>query len=295
MKELVDRVAVITGGGSERGIGRATGILLAEQGMKLVLADIDGEALANAVRDLMSRGAEVIGVETDVSDYASVKHLATTAYEHYGEVNVVFLNAGLGGGGSFFDDDMEAWQRVIGVNLLGVLHGIKAFVPRMIESGAPGHVLASSSGAGVHGVLHDAASYATTKQAVCTLMECLYGQLRDQGSHIRTTVVCPPLTRSNLVGGPAAMDSLARMLGASGHPIALVEPEDVAAFTLDAIRDGSFWVHPTHEQDARITKGALDAQIDWHDEMVRARADAMIRRNAPDCYLWGISPTSENE
>jgi len=287
MKELTDRVAVITGGGSERGIGRATGTLLAEQGMKLVLADIDGAALATTVQDLRSRGAEAIGVETDVSDYTSVKQLAATAYEHYGEVNVALFNAGVGGGGSFFDDDMEAWHRVIGVNLLGVLHGIKAFVPRMIESGAPGHVLATSSGAGAHGVMYTGASYATTKQAVCTLMECLYGQLRDQGSQIRTTVVCPPLTRSNLAGAPAAMDFVAQGLEASGIPTVLVEPEDVAAFTLEAIREETFWVHPTHEQDERITQGALKSQIDWQDEIVRARADAIIRRSAPDPYLWG--------
>jgi NAD(P)-dependent dehydrogenase (short-subunit alcohol dehydrogenase family) len=287
MKELAGRVAVITGGGSERGIGRATGALLAEHGMKLVLADVNGAALAATVEELRSRGAEVLGVETDVSDYASVKHLATTAYEHYGEVNVVLLNAGIGGGGALFDDDMESWHRVIGINFLGVLHGIKAFVPRMIESGAPGHVLATSSGAGAHGVMYTGAGYATTKQAVCTLMECLYGQLRDQGSQIRTTVVFPPLARSNLAGDPSAMDATAEVLAASGVPTVLVEPEVVAAFTVEAIREESFWVHPTHEQDERITKGALKAQIDWQDDIIRARADAIIRRSAPDPYLWG--------
>lgn len=287
MEELKGRVAVVTGAGSERGIGCATAALLAEQGMKLVLADVDAAELDARVTQLRGKGADAIGVETDVSDYAAVKRLADVAYERHGEVNVLLLNAGVGGGGTLFDDDdVEAWQRVIGINFLGVVHGIKAFVPRMLESGSPGHVLATSSGAGAHGVMHTGASYATTKQAVCTLMECLYGQLRDRGSSIRTTVVCPPLTRSNLAGDPAAMEAVAQHLAEGGVPTVLVEPEVVAAYTLEAIRDGSFWVHPTHEQDERITGGALKDQIDFLDGLVRARADAIVRRGTPDPYLW---------
>lgn len=287
MQDLAGKVAVITGAGSERGIGRATATRLAEQGMRLVLADVNAGALDATVAHLADAGAEAIGVPTDVSDYASVKGLASAAFDHFGDVHVAFLNAGIGGGGSLFDDDMAGWHRVIGVNFLGVLHGIKAFVPRMIERGAEGHVLATSSGAGANGVMYTGAGYATTKQAVCTLMECLYGQLRDQGANIRTTVVFPPLTRTNLAGDPAMMDFVKQGLEAGGIPAVLVEPEDVAAFVLDAIRDESFWAHPTHAQDARVTGGRMKALIEWEDEIIQARADAIIGRTAPDPYLWG--------
>jgi NAD(P)-dependent dehydrogenase (short-subunit alcohol dehydrogenase family) len=289
MRDLDGKVAVITGSGSERGIGKATASLLASQGVKLVLADLNGEALEASVKDLQGHGADVIGVQTDVADYASVKNLATQAFDHFGKVHIAFLNAGIGGGGSLFDDDMEGWDRVIGVNFLGVLHGIKALVPRMLEHGEPGHVLATSSGAGATGVMYTGAGYATTKQAVCTLMECLYGQLRDMGSALRATVVFPPLTKTNLAGNPDFMTFVAQGLEAGGVPAPLAEPEEVAQTVLDAILEDSFWAHQTVEQDARYTDGRMQANIEWEHDILRARCDALINRTAPDPYLWGGS------
>src|SRR5438477_8359500 len=113
MKDLKDKVAVITGGGSPRGIGHATGSLLAGQGMKLVLADINKDTLDVTVKELQATGADVIGVQTDVSDYASMKNLADESFKHFGKVHVAFFNAGIGGGGDLFSDDMTAWDNVI--------------------------------------------------------------------------------------------------------------------------------------------------------------------------------------
>ena len=289
MKDLAGKVAVITGGGSDRGIGRATGTLLAEKGMKLVLADVNAEALEATVKDLQGQGIDVIGVPTDVSDFASVKALADAAFDHYGKVHIAFLNAGIGGGGGLFDDDMEGWDRVIGVNFLGVLHGIKAFAPRMHEMGEPGHILATSSGAGATGVMYTGAGYAVTKQAVCTLMECLYGQLRDMDSKIKPMVVFPPLTKSNLAGNPDFMTFVAQGLEAGGIPAPLAEPEEVAQTVLDAILEDSFWAHQTVEQDAKYTDGRMKANIEWEHDVLRARAEALINRSAPDSYIWGGS------
>jgi NAD(P)-dependent dehydrogenase (short-subunit alcohol dehydrogenase family) len=284
MRDLAGKVAVITGGGSPRGIGHATGALLAGEGMKVVLADVNADGLAAAVRGI---DGEVAGIVTDVSDFASVQRLAAEVYDRHGRADVVFLNAGIGGGGSLFDDEMDSWRRVIGVNLMGVLHGIKAFVPRLLEQGGPSHVLATSSGAGVNGTMYTGASYATTKRAVRTLMECLYGQLRDRGADIRTTVVLPPLARTNLAGDPATMAHVERGLRDSGVPAVLVEPEEVAQVVLEAIREDSFWAHPTHAQDARLFDGRLEQITDWQDEMNRAEAQALIARTPPDPYLWG--------
>jgi NAD(P)-dependent dehydrogenase (short-subunit alcohol dehydrogenase family) len=255
--------------------------------MRVVLADVNAESLDATVRDIEG---EVTGVVTDVGDYASVQRLAAEVYERYRRADVVFLNAGIGGGGSLFDDEMDSWHRVIGVNLMGVLHGIKAFVPRMVAQGGHGHVLATSSGAGVNGTMYTGASYATTKQAVRTLMECLYGQLRDRGADIQTTVVLPPLARTNLAGDPATMASIEQGLRASGVPMVLVEPEDVARVVLEAIRDDCFWAHPTHDQDARLFDGRLKEATDWQDEINRAEAAALIDRSPPDAYLWGPRP-----
>ncbi len=289
MKDLNGAVAVITGGGSPRGIGRATGTLLAENGAKLVLADVNPETLEATVKDLQGQGHDVIGVPTDVSDFASMKALSDAAYDQYGKVNIAFLNAGIGGGGDLFSEDLEGWNRVIGVNYFGVLNGIKAFGQRMIDSGEEGHILATSSGAGATGVMYTGAGYAVTKQAVCTLMECLYGQLRDMGSKIKATVVFPPLTKSNLAGDPEFMTFVAQGLEAGGVPAGLAEPEEVAQFVLEAIQSDSFWAHGTVEQDARISEGRLKTNIEWEHDILRARAEALIARSAPDPYLWGGS------
>jgi NAD(P)-dependent dehydrogenase (short-subunit alcohol dehydrogenase family) len=280
-------VAVVTGGASPRGIGHATGALLAREGMRVVLADIDGAGLEAAVAAIRGAGGDVSSVVTDVSDCASVRHLADEVYAHHGRADVVFLNAGIAGGGSLFDDEMDSWRRVVGINFMGVLHGIKAFVPRMLAQGGHSHLLATSSGAGVNGTMYTSASYATTKQAVCTLMECLYGQLRDMGADIQTTVVLPPLARTNLAGDPATMAYVEEGLRGSGVPAVLVEPEEVARVVHQAIVDDSFWGHPTHAQDAAIFGGRLKEMTDWQDEMNRAEAAALINRTPPDAYLWG--------
>jgi NAD(P)-dependent dehydrogenase (short-subunit alcohol dehydrogenase family) len=289
MKDFNGKVAVITGGGSPRGIGRATGTLLAERGTKLVLADLNPETLEATVKDLSGQGADVIGVPTDVANFDSVKNLANEAYSHFGQVDIAFLNAGIGGGGDLFSDDMAGWNNVIGVNYLGVLHGIKAFAQRMIDGGNEGHILATSSGAGATGVMYTGPGYAVTKQAVCTLMECLYGQLRDMGSAIKATVVFPPLTKSNLAGDPAFMEFVAQGLESNGVPAGLAEPEEVAQFVVEAIENDSFWAHGTVEQDARISEGRLKANIEWEHEILRARAEALIARTPPDSYIWGGS------
>jgi short-subunit dehydrogenase len=135
--------------------------------------------------------------------------------------------------------------------------------------------------------MYTSASYATTKQAVCTLMECLYGQLRDMQADIQATVVLPPLARTNLAGDPATMAYVEQGLQGAGVPAVLVEPEEVARMVLAAIREDSFWAHPTHAQDAAMFGGRLKEMTDWQDEMNRAEAAALINRTPPDPYLWG--------
>jgi NAD(P)-dependent dehydrogenase (short-subunit alcohol dehydrogenase family) len=284
---IAGKVAVITGSGGPRSIGRATARLFAERGARIVLADVNEATLAETVKDLAGQGHDVLGVPTDVASFSSVQSLAEAAWSHYGRVDIAFLNAGIGGVGTLFDDSLDEWRKVYDINFFGILHGIKAFAPRMIEQGGPGDIIGTTSGAGAVGVNYQTPAYSTAKQAVCTLMECLYGQLRDLGSPIRAHAVFPPLTRTNLAGDPSVMDWVRQSLTNGGVTAVMAEPEEVAVTVLEAVETGSFWAHHDHEADERLAGGRFAADIDWQDQVIRDRADAIINRTAPDPYLWG--------
>jgi NAD(P)-dependent dehydrogenase (short-subunit alcohol dehydrogenase family) len=287
VEELEGRVAVVTGSGGRHGIGRATATLLAEQGCKIVLSDIDDTALKATAQELSAAGHDVIAHQTDVADYESVRRLADTAYDRHSQVDILFLNAGVAGLGALLDDDLAEWNRLFSINFFGILHGIKAFVPRMLAQGTPAHVLGTSSSAGAVGVSYQTAAYSTSKQAVCTLLECLYGQLRDLGSAIEVHVVLPPLTKTNLAGDPEVMGFVLQGLRNGGVPTALAEPGEVAATVVEAIRTGRFWAVNDREGDERLTGGRFAAVIDWEKQIFRHRAASFADRTSPDPYLWG--------
>jgi NAD(P)-dependent dehydrogenase (short-subunit alcohol dehydrogenase family) len=285
MEKLEGRVAVVTGGGS--GIGAATARLLAEQDMKVVLADVDEARLQSVVEALQQAGLAVSGVVTDVSEFASVRKLADTAFDRHGAVHVLHLNAGIAGGGSLFDDETSDWERVIGVNLEGVVWGIKAFVPRMLEGGDEGFVIATSSGAGAEGTSFRTASYAATKMAVLSLMECLHGQLQERDARLRAGVLFPPLTATNLSGGPETMKMVEQMLRSQGVPATLVQPESVARLVLDGIRRNRFFFRCGARESKEFFDGAItDEFLAWNDRMIRGRAEAVLGEDVPDAYLW---------
>lgn len=280
MRDIAGRVAVVTGGGF--GIGKATGTLFAENGMRVVLADMNREVLDATVSELQGRRLDVIGVQTDVADFAQVRALADTAFSTYGRVDAAINMAGTGGGGTFQDADMSGWNRAIGVNIQGTLHGILSFLPRMLEQGTLGNITATTSGAGANGTMYTGPAYAATKMALVSLMEGLYGQLRDLGSKIRVGVIFPPLTRSNM--GSEMVESMLQQMGV---PAVLGEPLELAQVILEGILRDEFWINPTHDQDDRFFGGRLKPNLDWSDEMVLAKARAMVDRTAPDAYLWG--------
>jgi NAD(P)-dependent dehydrogenase (short-subunit alcohol dehydrogenase family) len=287
MKDLSGKVAVITGGGSERGIGRATGALLAEHGAKVVLADVNREALSSTVRALSAKGYDVTGVPADVTDISSMRGLADAAVAAYGSIDIVFLNAGIGVRADLLDQDTSAWETVTRINFLGVLYGIKAFVPRMIAQGTPGHVLATTSPAGIAGTNYTSAAYAASKAAMCSLMESLHGRLRADGADIATTIVAPPLARTNLAGDPAIMDHIDRQLQSVGVPPGLVEPEQVAELVLDAIVNQRFWASVTPDTVLRVLGGKLSDLAGWQAKMARERAESFATGGEPDAYIWG--------
>ena len=285
MEDLSSKVAVITGGGS--GIGAATGELLAQQGMRIVLADINEERLDETVAKHRAAGHETIGVVTDVADFDSVRALSTAAHDAFGGVDVLHLNAGVGAGGSFFDDGTDDWERVIGINLKGVIWGIKAFVPHMLERGEEGYVIATTSSAGAEGTAYKTASYAATKIAVVSIMESLYGQLRDQDSRLHVGVLFPPLAATNLAGSPDVMKHVEAALQSQGVPAALVSPEAVAQVVLDGIRRNRFFFRVSERERSAYFDGVVGKDfVEWCDSMMSRRAEAAIADGKPDDYLW---------
>jgi NAD(P)-dependent dehydrogenase (short-subunit alcohol dehydrogenase family) len=286
MDQLDGKVGVVTGAGS--GIGLATSRRLAREGVRVVLADIDEGRLDEAVSDARAEGLEVTGVPTDVSSFESVKALADAAYDTYGAVHIAHFNAGIAAGASLFDDDTAQWEQAVGVNLLSVVWGIKAFVPRMIEGGQQGLVLATSSGAGAEGTSYNSNAYAVTKAGVVSVMECLYGQLRDQGSQVTAAIVFPPLTATHLAGEPENMKFIEAHLRSQGVPAALVEPDAVGAMVVDGIKRGRFFIRPGADQSKAFFDGLItDDYLAWNERIIRGRGEAQVAADGrPDGYLW---------
>jgi NAD(P)-dependent dehydrogenase (short-subunit alcohol dehydrogenase family) len=197
MKDLQGKVAVVTGGAG--GIGQAMGRRFGQEGMKVVLADVLAEPLGDATRTLAHDSIEAVGVVTDVTDYSSVESLAQEALDRFGAVHVVCNNAGTGGvsEGYMWEHDLADWRWGIDVNVLGVIHGIKAFVPILLEQGE-GHVVNTCSGNGgfapiARGAMGGPATavYPMTKAAVLCLTESLYTHLEMAGTRVRAHVLFP--------------------------------------------------------------------------------------------------------
>jgi NAD(P)-dependent dehydrogenase (short-subunit alcohol dehydrogenase family) len=193
MEEFRDRVAVITGGAS--GIGLGTAKALAAEGMKVVLADIQRDALERAVPQVRALGVECIGVPTDVSRLEDLQRLADITWATFGGCHVLFNNAGVAVAGQMAEASHNDWRWVLDVNLWGPIHGIEAFVPRMIAQDQGGHVLSTASFAGL--VANDGLGiYCVSKYGVVALMECLYRELSPHG--IGVSVLCPMRVETNI-------------------------------------------------------------------------------------------------
>jgi NAD(P)-dependent dehydrogenase (short-subunit alcohol dehydrogenase family) len=252
MDELAGRVAVVTGAAS--GIGRALAERWAAEGMRVVMADIEKEPLAEAADALRDKGSDVLAVPTDVSDGAQVDALAEAARDAYGGVHVLCNNAGVAMGGPVAELTTEDWEWVLGVNLWGVVHGLRAFLPGMLASGEEGHVVNTASVAGLLGAGW-MAPYAASKYAVVGISECLYHELMP--TRVGISVLCPSWVNTNIhrsfrnrpahlgggrrdnEGGPLT-EALAQLLAAG------LAPETVADHVADAVRRRRFWVltHP---------------------------------------------------
>ena len=265
MHDFAGRTALITGAAS--GIGRAMATRFAAEGMKIVLGDIEEPELARAVDELKAAGAEVIGARTDVAELADVEALRDRALDAFGAVHVVCNNAGVSPLGPVWENTLADWQWILGVNLWGVIHGVRAFAPRLIAQNE-GHIVNTASVAGLISPPGSGA-YNVTKHAVVTLSESLYHDLRERGSDVGVSVLCPAYVptritesernrpRELLVSEKSdqtlAREAMLRKAVASGK----ISADQVAQAVVAAVKEERFYIltHP------RI-KGAIRARME---------------------------------
>jgi NAD(P)-dependent dehydrogenase (short-subunit alcohol dehydrogenase family) len=262
MQSLESRVAFISGGASGIGLGMARAF--ARAGIHLMLADVDGEALEGAVDDLDGSSARVRGVVCDVADRDSLAVAADQVQREFGKLHLLCNNAGVGATGAVEDLSSDEWNRIIAVNLMGVVHGVQVFLPRIRSHGEGGHIVNTSSIAGVLPSLPRWAAYSATKSAVVALTEVLRREL--EGSGIGVSLLCPSAVRTRFA------ESVRR--GAEGSETAPpdddlearleagLDPLVVGELVLAAIRDGEFFIFTDPElrpqlerRHARLLRG----------------------------------------
>jgi NAD(P)-dependent dehydrogenase (short-subunit alcohol dehydrogenase family) len=257
VRRLSGRVAVITGAAS--GIGRAMAGRFAAEGMRVVLADVEEAALDLAVSGLRDAGAAAVGVRTDVSQAADVQALADRALSEFGAVHVLCNNAGVGGGTDFAKIPLDVWEWVLGVNLWGVIHGCRTFLPLLLEQDE-GHIVNTSSMAALNGHPLGLAPYAVSKFGVLGLSQNLFFELAATGAdHVGVSVLIPGLTRTRifesarnkpqtLTATPPSSFVASSMAALAPVWADAMAPERVADVVADAIRLQRFWVLPYPEE-----------------------------------------------
>jgi NAD(P)-dependent dehydrogenase (short-subunit alcohol dehydrogenase family) len=252
--EFAGKAAVVTGAAS--GIGRALALEAARVGMSVALADVDETGLAETREQVEQLGAKAIAVPTDVSKSESVDALATAAEAAFGNIHLVFNNAGVLLSGRAWERSEADWSWVLGVNLWGVIHGMRAFLPRMIEHREAAHMVNTASVGGLV-VGPFLAPYIVSKHAVVALTESLHYELAAEGANVQVSALCPGAVATGITASerirPAELEpasplqSDAERAFQEGLRSAIgvgAEPADIAAHVFEAVREGRFWILP---------------------------------------------------
>ncbi len=230
--DLNGKVAVVTGGGS--GIGRATAMLLARQGAKVHVADLKADTAEDVARAIEAAGGSAAPHALDVSDPSAVEAFAETVFAAEGHVDILHNNAGIGHGGNIEATTIDDWQRVIGVNLLGVAYGVQAFIPRMLQQGRPASVVNTASMAGLVPTAK-MAPYCASKYGVVGLSEALNAELSKRGIHV--SAICPGIIDTPIVSTGIVRGDVAAIQGQASSFYAKrgASPDEVAQAVLKTI------------------------------------------------------------
>ncbi len=271
MERLAGRVAVVTGAAS--GIGKAMTQAFAREGMRVVMADVEQPALELAAKDLEAAGASVLPVVTDVSRAEEVSALAGATVEHFGAAHLLCNNAGVSGAGDPWEGPLSGWEWTLGVNLMGVVHGVRAFLP-VLRAQDEAHIVNTASIAGILPAPHT--QYTTTKYAVVGLSQSLFLDEQVLGTSVGVSVLCPSWVRTSIASSernwperlgplPENPEAFEPILQAFREAIdAGMEPAAVAAQVVGAVKQRRFWIL-THDNWMPAIAGHCAALAEGRD------------------------------
>ena len=285
MKDFTGKLAVVTGGAS--GVGFAIGEALAKEGAKVILTDIEKESLESSTALLANQSFDIFCKVADVSNIESMQGLASWCQSEHGPVHLLFNNAGVAPAEllPIWDTKPNDWQWAYGVNVMGVLHGIQAFVPGMLAHGEESRIINTCSGNGAFINLPSTPIYTSSKASVSSITEVLKLQLEQAEASVKVSILFPgPHTvRTKLFSAERNRpEELARDPNAPEHPISSVEdmlemmssmgiemettePEEVASFCLAQIKEGNYWINPINEKSEQAFKDRVKSIISRSD------------------------------
>ncbi|MEM9254036.1 MAG: SDR family NAD(P)-dependent oxidoreductase [Pseudomonadota bacterium] len=287
MESFNDKVAVITGGAS--GVGRSLALALGKRGANIVIGDVDEAAKKQIAQELEGAGVDCRVEHCDVTSLDSLNALADAAEAAFGGIDLVFANAGIGAGetGAMWDYSEKDWQWCLNVNVWGVIHSIRAFMPRLVASGKHSHFVVTGSGNGAYTILPDAPIYTASKAAVHAITENLHYQVQAGGLPVKISALFPgphvvdtglfnsgrvrpeDLKKDDVEGnesGINSVDDMKKMAAEYGIELQTTHPDEVAEMALKGLQNDAFWLLETTEDT---------------DDKIRARADMILSRSTP--------------
>ena len=279
MQDFNNKVAVVTGGAS--GVGKAISELLASLGAKVVVSDIEVKALDTAVAGIVEQGGEAIACQADVTNPESMKNLVDTTLQQYGEIHLVFANAGVGTGegGAMWEYSLNDWEWGFKVNTWGLIHSINAFLPVLVQQNQEAHFVITGSGNGAFVMMPNTPIYTASKAAVQAITENLHYQLQGAQSPVKVNALFPgphvvnsgifnsernrpedlPVDPNKQDSGIHSVEDMRNIMEQYGQKLETTEPSEVAQHAIEGIKAEKFWICPRTEKSTLAFKARVES------------------------------------